>query len=107
MPLFDKTIEKRLLKVRARMRERSLDALVIYAGLEHGLNFECLVGLRPRFEEALLVLHANVTAQLVLGNENLNKCDRALIEAIPTHAPHFSLPSQPMENTMSFTGIFG
>lgn len=43
----------------------------MYADKEHGGNFEYLTGFIPRFEEALLVLHREGEAVLVLGNENL------------------------------------
>ena len=59
----------------------------------------------PRFEEALLILHANGKAFMVLGNENLNKAGKARIEAVPIHMPHFSLPNQPMQTEKSVAQI--
>lgn len=47
--------------------------------------------------EALLVLHSNGKAFLALGNENLNKAEKARIKAEVIHIPHFSLPNQPMD----------
>ena len=47
--------------------------MLIYGDLEHGSNFEYLTGFLPRFEEALLAVHQNGTAYLLLCNENLNK----------------------------------
>ena len=105
VPLRDETIAERMEKVRSRMIHAGLDCLIVYADLEHGSNFEYLVGFLPRFEEALLVLHSDGRAYLVLGNENLNKASKARIPCIPVHAPYFSLPNQPMENTGSFTDI--
>ncbi|MFR5077960.1 MAG: hypothetical protein ACLTDX_07970 [[Clostridium] innocuum] len=64
------------------MHEDGFDAVVVYADLEHGSNFEYLCGFLPRFEEALLILHANGKAFMVLGNENLNKAGKARIEAV-------------------------
>lgn len=113
VPLSDETMEKRRDAVLAAMGRRGIDALVVYADLEHGGNFEYLVGFLPRFEEALLVLHADGSAHLVLGNENLGKVDKARIAAEPVHAPHFSLPNQPMGSAPPFreilarTGIAG
>lgn len=103
--LTDATISERKNKILSRMEVKGLDALVIYADLEHGSNFEYLVGFLPRFEEALLVLHRDGKAYLVLGNENLNKASKARIEAEAVHAPYFSLPNQPMENTEPFVDI--
>lgn len=105
VPLTDETVSARRDAVLAAMARRGLDALVVYADLEHGGNFEYLVGFLPRFEEALLVLHADGSAHLVLGNENLNKADKARIAAEPVHAPHFSLPNQPMETARPFRDI--
>lgn len=105
VPLTDETIGKRRDAVLTRMAERGLDALVVYGDLEHGSNFEYLVGFLPRFEEALLVLHADGEAYLVLGNENMNKAPKSRIVATAVHAPHFSLPNQPMGNAEPFPAI--
>ena len=94
--LTDETIAERKRAVLDRMSARGLDDLVVYADLEHGGNYEYLVGFLPRFEESLLVLHVDGTAHLVLGNENFNKADKARIEVTPVHMPHLSLPNQPM-----------
>lgn len=101
----DETIEKRKQKVIEKMNQREIDVLVIYADLEHGSNFEYLVGFLPRFEEALLILHKDQKAFLVMGNENLNKVSKARISSQAIHAPYFSLPNQPMKNTKSFKEI--
>lgn len=36
-----------------------------------------------------------------MGNENLNKAEKARIPAIPIHIPHFSLQNQPMQQSSS------
>lgn len=105
VPFTDETMASRRRAVLGAMAKRGLDALVVYADLEHGSNFEYLVGFLPRFEEALLVLHADGAAHLVLGNENLNKAGKARLVAEPVHAPHFSLPNQPMETNLPFRDI--
>lgn len=94
--LSDLTMAERLNKVLGKMNEHQLDVLIIYADLEHGSNFEYLTGFLPRFEEALLVLHKTGNTYLLMGNENLNKAEKARIPATPIHVPHFSLPNQPM-----------
>jgi Xaa-Pro aminopeptidase len=103
--LSDETMKERKNKVIALMKKENLDTIIVYADVEHGGNFEYLTGFIPRFEEALLVLHQDESACLILGNENLNKCKFARIDAKPIHAPHFSLPNQPMENTLSLKDI--
>ena len=103
--LTDDTISERYAKVIARMQEENYDVLVIYADLEHGSNFEYLTGFLPRFEEALLVIHKDGNNYMIMGNENLNKVQHARIKAVAIHAPHFSLPNQPMETKLSFEEI--
>lgn len=95
--LTDETIKKRKEAVLRKMSQDGFDSIIIYADLEHGSNFEYLVGFLPRFEEALLVLHSNGKAFLALGNENLNKAEKARIKAEVIHIQHFSLPNQPMD----------
>lgn len=99
--LSDETIAERKQKVLAAMKARGLDQLIVYGDVEHGGNFEYLVGYFTRFEEALLVLNANGQATLVLGNENLNKAAKARIEAAAVHVSLFSLPNQPHRHDKS------
>ena len=68
--LTDETMEERLNKVIASMKTKGLDLLLVYADLEHGSNFEYLTGFLPRFEEAVLVLHQDKTAYLLLLSSN-------------------------------------
>lgn len=95
--LSDKTMHERKNKIIKGMMQDNIDVIFVYADLEHGSNFEYLCGFLPRFEEALLVLHASGKAYMVLGNENLNKASKSRIEVEAIHMPHFSLPNQPME----------
>lgn len=95
--LDDDTLRQRKAKVLAKMLQRGLDTLIVYADKEHGGNFEYLTGFIPRFEEALLVLHRDGEAVLVLGNENLKLAGYARLENRVIHAPWFSLPNQPMD----------
>ena len=103
--LSDETMQNRKARPLENMQKDGFDAVVVYADLEHGSNFEYLCGFLPRFEEALLILHANGKAFMVLGNENLNKAGKARIEAVPVHMPHFSLPNQPMQTEKSVAQI--
>ncbi|WP_416328791.1 M24 family metallopeptidase [[Clostridium] innocuum] len=103
--LSDETMQNRKARLLESMQKDGFDAVVLYADLEHGSNFEYLCGFLPRFEEALLILHANGKAFMVLGNENLNKAGKARIEAVPIHMPHFSLPNQPMQTEKSVAQI--
>ncbi|MCS2157857.1 M24 family metallopeptidase [Scandinavium sp. H11S7] len=94
--LNDATLTGRKARVLDRMRQQGLDTLIVYADKEHGGNFEYLTGFIPRFEEALLVLHQDGEARLVLGNENLKLAPHARLKNHVLHAPWFSLPNQPM-----------
>ena len=99
--LSDQTLRQRKARVLAQMRRHGYDTLIVYADKEHGGNFEYLTGFIPRFEEALLVLHREGEAVLVLGNENLKLAAFARLENRVIHAPWFSLPNQPMSNEKS------
>lgn len=103
--LSDETMKERKDAILNRMKENDLDSIVVWADLEHGNNFEYLVGFLPRFEEALLVLHKDGIAEIVLGNENLNKASKSRIPVTPVHMPHFSLPNQPMKTDKSVSEI--
>ncbi len=97
-PVFlnDPTMKERKEKILKRMEANGCDVLVVYADLEHGSNFEYLTGFLPRFEEALLVLHKNGKAFLMLGNENMKLAPHSRIRATAIHVPYLSLPNQPM-----------
>lgn len=90
------TMALRKERVLAAMRDAHLDCLCLYADREHGANFGYLTGFEPRFEEALLVLHQNGNAWLVLGNESVRMGAHSLLAANTLHTPLFSLPNQPM-----------
>ena len=96
MDLTAETMGEHFRKVMEKVREQNLDALVIYADREHGANFAYLTGFEPRFEEALLILHRDEKAYLMLGNENLKMCRYSFVKAELIHCPYFSLPCQPM-----------
>jgi hypothetical protein len=61
--------QQRVDKLRAAMDERKLTHLVVYGDREHFANVAYLTGFDPRFEETLLILSANSTPLLVVGNE--------------------------------------
>lgn len=85
----------RLEKTVAAMRGRGLDVLVLYADREHFANFDWLLGFGPRFEEAILVLNADKSAHVFLGNEcyGLHRISRIPVKAELYQA--ISLPNQP------------
>lgn len=99
--LTEETMAERREKVLARMREKHVDVMFLYADREHGANFSYLTGFVPRFEEAVLVLHQDGEAYLLLGNEMLSMNCHSRIRTKAVHIPHFSLPNQPMETDKS------
>lgn len=103
--LTDKTMQKRKEKVMAAMHQRGLQQLIVYGDVEHGGNFEYLVGFFTRFEEALLVISENGLMTLMLGNENLNKASKARLEAKAVHVSLFSLPNQPNRHDKTFKAL--
>ncbi len=104
--LSEETIQERLHKVLENMKKDQLDVLLVYGDKEHGSNLEYLTGFVPRFEEAVLVLHTDGKAWLLLGNENLNKAGMSRIPVSPVHVPFFSLPNQPMQDEEPLAAYF-
>lgn len=100
-----KTMEEHRDKVLQKVREKGLDALVIYADREHGASFSYLTGFEPRFEEALLILYSGGTCCLLLGNENLKMSQHSFIKGSVIHVPYFSLPYQPMETEKTLSQL--
>ena len=100
--LSDETIEERKQKVLANMAKANLDKLVVYGDVEHGSNFEYLVGFFTRFEEALLIIDKSGEINIVLGNENLGKASKSRVQITRTvHVSLFSLPNQPNRNDLT------
>ena len=100
------TMFQRKEKVLALMKRKELDCIVVYCDTEHGTNFEYLTGFVTRFEESLLVLHADGEAYMLLGNENTKMVNCSRLKAHCVHVPFFSLPYQPMRNDGELTGYF-
>jgi hypothetical protein len=61
--------EDRLVRLRARMAQNGLDALVIYGDREHMANICWATGHDPRFEEAILLVLPDRVPVLFAGNE--------------------------------------
>ena len=99
--LSDAVYSDRLNRLCAAMQSAGLDAVLLYADREHGGNFGYITGFEPRFEEACLVVHANGSAWVMLGNECLKMHQYSRIPVKPVHVPYFSLPNQPMEGEMT------
>lgn len=97
--------DKRLQRLREKMKDWGLDKVVIYADREHAANFSYLAGFGPRFEEALLIVGLSGIPQAVLGTENIDMARYTVAEVEGIHFPTFSLIGQPREDVKAITDI--
>ena len=81
--LSDETMNERKEKILARMRAQGIDQLIIYDDVEHGGNFMYLTGFFTRFEEGLLLLNADGSAVMLLGNHDarLSQLDNPALQS--------------------------
>lgn len=95
--LSDKEYQQRLRKVLKAMESRGYETLVLYADREHFSNFHFLIGFEPRFEEGILIIRADGTLSLLLGNEcfPMHKYSRLPVKGILYQV--LSLPNQPID----------
>ncbi|MCI8821292.1 MAG: M24 family metallopeptidase [Lachnospiraceae bacterium] len=93
----DEVYGLRLKKVLRAMEQRKYEYLILYGDREHFSNFEYLVGFEPRFEEGILILSADGTAALLLGNECFVMCRNSRLKAKGILYQALSLPGQPID----------
>ncbi|CAN5272359.1 hypothetical protein BH10PSE9_BH10PSE9_00610 [soil metagenome] len=89
----------RLQRLRSRVDEAGLSALVVYADREHFANLAWLTGFDPRFEEALLVLTPGRDPVLFAGPENQGAARAAAIALEVRLYPPFGLLGQDRRRT--------
>jgi Xaa-Pro aminopeptidase len=87
----------RLRKLRTRMEERGLEAMVVYGDREHFANLHWLTNYDPRFEEALLVVRRTGRPILFVGNEGMTYSKVARLDVERRLYQTFSLLGQPRE----------
>lgn len=102
----DAVYEMRLKKVLKAMEQRGYECLVLYGDREHFSNFEYLVGFEPRFEEGILILKADGTASLLLGNECFVMCKNSRLKVKGILYQALSLPGQPIDQLKDLTELF-
>ncbi len=89
----------RLSRLRQRLADAGLDALVIYADREHCANMAWLAGFDPRFEEALLVLVRGRDPVVLTGLENQGMAGAAPLPVEVMLYPPFGLMGQDRSKT--------
>ena len=95
----------RLVKLRKRMAERELDAIVVYADREHFANLLWLTNYDPRFEEALLVVLPEGKPVLFVGNEGWSYANIVKIPVDRKLHQTFSLLGQPREQVKPLASV--
>jgi len=103
----EETYGARLERLRARMDERSLDQLVVYADREHSANLAYLTGFDPRFEEAVLVVGPTGVPAILVGNECYALAGAAPLPMRRHLFQDLSLPSQPRDGSRRLVEILG
>lgn len=106
LQLGKEVYDARLSRVRQRMEERGIDAVVVFADREHAANFSYLTGFGPRFEEALLIVGAEGTPTVVLAAENIDMVRYTPVELKGVFFPTFGLMGQPRIDVPSLETIF-
>lgn len=96
----------RLCRLIARMKARNITHVLIYGDREHFSNIEYFCGYDCRFEEGILLVDAEGSVSLLVGNEGL-----AYSEIIPYPVKrylyqNFSLQGQPREKLHPIREIF-
>ena len=98
---------ERLERVRARMTERGLDRIVVYADREHSANLAWLTGFDPRFEEAILIVAPDDDPLVLTGNECYGMAGAAPLAMRRELHQDLSLPSQPRDRSRPLRDILG
>jgi hypothetical protein len=102
----------RVEQLRARAREHGFGRLVVYADREHSATLSWLTGFDPRFEEAILVMSTDGTADgtepaILVGNECWGMAGAAPVPMRRHLFQDLSLPSQPRDRSRALAEILG
>ena len=81
--------------LREKMQEEKIDVAVIFGNREHFSNIEYFCGYDCRFEEGILVIPAEGTPTILVGNEGMGYCMAIPYEINRVFYRNFSLQGQP------------
>ena len=95
----------RIAVFRQAMAARKLDICVVYGDREHFSNMEYLSGYDCRFEEGLLIIPAEGTPTIVVGNEGMAYSDVVPYPVNRVYYRNFSLQGQPRRKEESLEEI--
>lgn len=96
----------RLERLRARIKEMGLDAVVLYGDREHFANISYFSKYDCRFEEALFIMRADGSRIIVVGNEGEAYCQIIPYEIQVLRYQNFSLQGQPRSDSPTLREIF-
>ena len=98
---------ERLELLRARMADRGLDRVVVWADREHSAGISFLTGFDPRFEEAILIVGPDGEPLILVGNESWGMAGAAPLAMRRERFQDLSLPSQPRDRSRALAEIVG
>lgn len=101
--LLPQVFSARLQKLRRRMKQKGLDAMLVYGDREHFANLHYLTNYDPRFEEALLIVYATGKPILFVGNEGWGYSQVARLEVERRLYQTLSLLGQPRDQVRDFS----
>lgn len=96
----------RIERLIGKMRENSLDYIVIYGDREHFMNIEYVSGYDPRFEEALYIIDRSGKVNLLTGPEGEGYACKIEYPVSVTLYPNFGLQGQPRDQMKELPEIF-
>jgi hypothetical protein len=98
---------QRIEALRARLRERGYDRVVVWADREHSAGISFLTGFDPRFEEAILVVDGAGADEpaILVGNECWGMAGAAPLAMRRHLYQELSLPSQPRDRSRPLADI--
>jgi hypothetical protein len=96
---------ERIEALRARMADRHLDVLVVWADREHSAGICFLTGFDPRFEEAILIVGSDDDPAILVGNECWGTAGAAPLPMRRHLLQDLSLPGQPRDRSRPLTEL--